>query len=98
MKELIQEKMARGGKAKESGAVEVGKLSDEQVNFAKIKKDLEDQNADLMTRVETAEANLTQEQQIKRNLKAERSELMDRITVLKKQVEQAGGDSNAQIP
>lgn len=98
LKELIQEKMARGGKAKESGAVEVGKLSDEQVNFAKIKKDLEDQNADLMTRVETAEANLTQEQQIKRNLKAERSELMDRITVLKKQVEQAGGDSNAQIP
>lgn len=81
-------------KKQESSAVAVGKLTDDQINITKIKKDLEDQIADLKSQVEASESNLKQEQEIKRNLKAERSELMERITLLKKQVESAGVESN----
>ena len=86
--------MSGGMKKQESSAVAVGKLTDDQINITKIKKDLEDQIADLKSQVEASESNLKQEQEIKRNLKAERSELMERITLLKKQVESAGVESN----
>jgi hypothetical protein len=55
LKELIQEKLSGQYKKDTRSAVEVGKLSDDQINFTQIKKDLEDQLADQTTRIQVLE-------------------------------------------